>query len=462
MLLPEFPPHMFERLPDEPFHYGDFPDLSAGVGYFRDLLGLENWKERREAAAWRFYRSLVGEQEDASGEGRFYGLEDLFGWYLFLGEALTDHPQNYEVFYGCRVVPVFAAIGRNLALVPQIEGFEERARHLIGRGKSQPNGGLFEMLVALAYARDGAKVAFKPEEPGRAKAYDLDVEIDGTSWAVECKRLEGGDYVESERARKRELWKPAARLIVPSGRSIYANVDFSVELGDVPDDYLFRHVAEFLRSGKDSSLWSDDCASGVIGDLDLEPLQTALEDGYILYPGPVYNKLLTGTYFRYDELNTLQKVKHAENPHFIDEVDQAIVLRIRSLSEGAIEKKARDFKRKLVEANRQLPVDRPGVIHIGLEALGDDRIEHRRYEKIMKTINDFDPKGKPLSFIYWHYFAPEASPEETWAFDETFQWRGIREEKRPLSLTSLVLPHQAEGRDGMHWDGVSNETFRAP
>jgi hypothetical protein len=35
MLLPEFPPHMFERLPDEPFKYGDFPDLSAGAGYFR-------------------------------------------------------------------------------------------------------------------------------------------------------------------------------------------------------------------------------------------------------------------------------------------------------------------------------------------------------------------------------------------------------------------------------------------
>ncbi|ARC37691.1 transposase [Paracoccus yeei] len=462
MLLPEFPPHMFERLPDEPFHYGDFPDLSAGVSYFRDLMGLEEWKERRETAAWRFYRSLVGEQEDASGKGRFYGLEDLFGWYLFLGEALTDHPQNYEVSYGCRVVPILAAIGRNLELIPLIGGFEQRARRLIGRERSQPNGGLFELLVALAYARDGAKVSFKPEEPGRAKAYDLDVEVHGTSWAVECKRLESGEYVESERARKRELWMPAARLIIPSSRSVYANVDFSVELSDIPDDYLFRHVSEFLRSGKNSKLWSDDHASGVIGDLDLAPLQTALKAGYILYPGPIYNKLLTGTYIRYDELNTLQKVKHAENPHFIDRVYQAAVLRTRSMSEGAIEKKARDFKRKLAEANQQLPDDRPGVIHIGLEALGDDRIELRRYEKIMNTINEFDPKGKPLSFIYWHYFAPEASPEETWAVDETFQWRGIRRDKRPLSQTSLVLPPQAEGRDGMHWDGTANNTFRVP
>ena len=194
--------------------------------------------------------------------------------------------------------------------------------------------------------------------------------------------------------------------------------------------------------------------------LSLEPLQAALRDGYILNPSPVYNKLLTGSYIRYDELNTLEKVKHAENPHFIDKVEQAIVLRTRSLSDGAIEKKARDFKRKLVEANSQLPNDRPGVIHIGLEALGDDSIEHRRYEKIMAMINDFDPKGKPLSFIYWHYFAPEASPDETWAFDETFQWRGIGTETLPLSLTSLVLPPQAEVRDGMHWDGIRNKSFR--
>lgn len=460
MLLPEFPPHMFERLPGEPFHYGDFPELSLGVAYFRDLMGKEEWETRREAAAWRFYRSLVGEQKDPTGEGRFYGLEDLFGWYLFLGEALTDHPQNYEVFYGSRVVPVLAAIGRNLELIPEIDGFADRALRLIGPEKSQPNGGLFEMLIAMAYARDGASVAFKPEERGRAKTHDLDVDVHGVSWAVECKRLEAGEYVESERARKRELWMPATQMIVPTGRSIYASVDFSVELSDVPDEYLTRYVAAFLRSGRENTLWSDEFASGIIGDLDLEPLQTALKVGHILYPGPVYNKLLTGSYIRYDNLNTVQKVKYAENPHFIDEVAQAVVLRTRSLSEGAVEKKARDIKRKLAEANRQLPEDRPGVIHVGIEALGDDVIERRRYEKIMETISDFDPAGKPLSFIYWHYFAPEASPEETWAIDETMQWRGIRGDRRPLSLTSLLLPPEAMGREGMHWDGIPNETFR--
>lgn len=460
MLTSKFPDDMFRLRPGEEAIYGDFPDLSAGVEYFRSLMGNGEWEKRREEAAWRFYRSLVGEQPDPSGEGRFYNLQDLFGWYLFLGEALTDHPQNYEVFYGSRVVPVFAAIGRNVKLIPEVEGIEGRARRLLGPEKSQPNGGLFEILVALAYARDGAEVAFRPEEPGRAKTHDLDVRAHGTSWAVECKRLEADDYTKSERQRMRELWMPATRLIIPTRRSIYLSVDFKIEMRNIPDRYLFDIAQEFIDSGKNSSLWCDDIAQGVVGDLDLQPLQEALEKSFLIYPGPLYNKLLTGSYKRYDSTNVVQRVQFAENPHYIGEVDQAIVARWQSLSDSAVEKKARDIKRKLAAANEQLPEDVRGVIHVGIEALGEDVIERRRYEKIMETINSFDPKGKPLSYIYWHYFAPEASPEETWALDETFQWRGIRPDQKPLSSTSLILPPESKGRNGMHWDGISTETYR--
>lgn len=108
----------------------------------------------------------------------------------------------------------------------------------------------------------------------------------------------------------------------------------------------------------------------------------ALVYRYLLYPGPIINKLLTDSCIRYDNLNAVQRVKHAANPHFIDRVDQAIILRTRSLSECAVEMEAHDIKRKLVEANQQLPEDRSGVIHVGLEPLGDDPIEKRRYERL--------------------------------------------------------------------------------
>lgn len=451
MLLSDFPDHMFELLPGEPRLYGDHPDVRAGVAYFRDLMTADEWEARRDSTARKFYRSLVAEKSKDK-LGRFYSPNELFDWYLFLAEAINDHPQNYEVSYGSRVVPVFAAIGRNLPLVSSIEGFDERARRIVNSGKGQPNGGLFELLVALAYARDGAKVRFCPEQPGKKKTHDLDVEANGRSWAVECKRLEAGSYVEDERSRKRKLWSPASSILAATGKSYYANMDFLTEISELPDDHLTHHIVEFLRTGKHNQLRHDKHIRMIIGELDLSAIQSVLATDVILFPGPVYNKLLTGNYYRYDDLNIAHKVRFAQNPHYIDALSQAVVLRSRSISEMAVEKKARHIKRKLSEACSQLPADRPGVIHVGLEALGHDVIEARRHERIVDTIQNFDPKEKPLSYVFTHYFSPEASPEEAWAIDETFDWRRLSSHPMPLKQTSLLLPSNANGRDGGHWE----------
>ena len=88
----------------------------------------------------------------------------------------------------------------------------------------------------------------------------------------------------------------------------------------------------------------------MIGDLDLTPVHESLNNGFLLHPGPVFNKLLTGSYRRYDSLIEMGRVKFARCPHFIDELDLAVVARWSSLSEAATDKKARDIQVKLVEA----------------------------------------------------------------------------------------------------------------
>ena len=201
----------------------------------------------------------------------------MFGWYLFLGEAFNDHPWNYEVLFGCRVIPILGAIGRNLDHLLSIEGFVERARTIATTERSQPNGGLFETLVAAAYARAGWRVRFKPTNPGE-KTHDLDVEKDGKRFAVECKRMEGGEFAEAERARMRELWRvPCMGLVQKEQRSTYLDVRFKIQLAAVPDDYLLRRTIDFLKSGMPARLWDDHVGSGVIGDLDLNPIQEVLK-----------------------------------------------------------------------------------------------------------------------------------------------------------------------------------------
>jgi hypothetical protein len=453
MPLIAFPPDMYLLREGEAPMYGEFPDLRKCVQWFIGQLPKGEWHARRDTIAKRFYQSLVGEFTDMTGKGRYFDEKDLFGWYLFLGEAFTDHPWNYEVIFGCRVVPILAAIGRDLDLLCTIKGFVDRAKRIASVERAQPNGGLFEILVAAAYAREGWRVGFKSVQRGVARTYDLDIEKGATRYAVECKRMEAGEYVERERSRMRELWKaPCMLLAKKEERSVYLDVNFKIEMKDVPDAYLLNMVLGFIESKKPSLLWADASASGVVGDLDLSSIRESLKTGYLLHPGPVFNKLLTGSYRRYDSMITALRIKHATCPHFVDELDLAIAARWSCSAEAAIDKKARDIQGRLVEANTQLPTDMPGIIHIGFEALSGDDVEQHRYEKILNRARAFDPQLSRLEFIYCHYFAPETTPEEVWAIDETVQWIGVRQGNRPLKRCAVVLPvDEGSTRKGVHW-----------
>jgi len=148
-------------------------------------------------------------------KGRFFSESDTFGWYLFLCEALLDHIGNYDPIFGSRVVPIFISIGRQLDLIHDVGGIKARVLRLVGADKRQPNGGLFELLVAAAYRRAGGEVTFIEEKKGVAKTPDMEVRLNDKTWAVECKRMETSEYGERERARMRELWRPSAHWLAP-------------------------------------------------------------------------------------------------------------------------------------------------------------------------------------------------------------------------------------------------------
>jgi hypothetical protein len=446
-----FPTDLFHLRDGEKPMYGEFPDLKRGVEYFRTLMEPSEWIARRAAVGKRFYQSLIGELGDPTDKGEFYEDRDLFAWYLFLGEAFTDHPWNYEVIYGSRVVPILAAVGRNLDALTKIEGFRERAVRLVSSEKSQPNGSLFEMLVAAAYAREGAKVVLRPETRGQSKSYDLDVELEGKPWAVECKRMEAGEYAEGERQCMRELWKLPCLLLLREQRNSILDVAFKVELVNVPEKYILEKVRSFLRRYMTTLAWNDQISQGSISNLDIEPVQKALETNYLLHPSSQFTKLLTGNYRRDDSMLTMYRLKFASNPHFIDDLDLAVVARWSSLSEEAVNKKARDILKRLSDANDQLPTDVAGVVHIGFEALGADMIERRRYEKILETARKFDRGMSKLEFVYSHYFAPDPSLEETWAIDETVQWLGVSPDG-PLENGQLLPSDHDSGRAGVYWE----------
>jgi len=100
--------------------------------------------------------------------------------------------------------------------------------------------------------------------------------------------------------------------------------------------------------------------------------------------------------------------KHADwNPRYISECDFAVILRWKCISEQSISAKAREVLRKLADANDQLPDDRPGIIHIGLEAIDEIDVETLRAVRIERTVREFDPQGKPLRWVCVFKRAPE-------------------------------------------------------
>lgn len=447
-------PDFFEEmLKQKPGDWTDDPDVRTGVDWLLSFVPKEEWERRRFNALSDFIAAATGRPADPSGKGRFFNDRDRFAWYLFLGQAYLDYPTVYEAVYGSRVIPVLDAIGRNLELLKGVEGVEARVRRMVGPEKGQPNACMFELLVAAAYRRQGAQVRFLEERPGVSKTHDMDVLLNGTNWAVECKRLEGGEYVETERARAQALWVPVSRHLHALGRSVLCNVDFLVELSEVPTKYLAQRTAEWLRLGGESAhSWSDSISSGRIERLNLQPLQTVLQSSDIRMHSTQMKELLTGRYKRNANIMTSLHIQYADNPIFIKSCDGGCVCDWSSSSETAIDKRARDVFRRVVDGCRQLPDGRPGIVHIGFETVDDDEVEKRRHAKILRSLKGFDPKGKELEYVYVNWFSPESPPNNLFAFDETSHYQAIHhKQNRPLLNGFLVLPSDTVSRKGGYW-----------
>jgi hypothetical protein len=294
----EIPAEVFGPPPVRDEMTPDHPELRRAVDWLKSYMEPSEWQRRRDAAFTRLYAAaynLPAKDE----RGRVFDDSDTFGWYLFLADAFIDHPWNYEPMFGSRVVPLFIAIGRDLDLLKSVVGVDERVKRLVGPERRQPNGGVFELLVAAAYRRAGGEVAFRAERPGVAKTYDMDVRIARMDLAVECKRLETSEYGERERMRMRELWQPAGELAQSAQRSIFGNVSFTIPVFDVPNTYLFDKVTTWLGSGLPSLVWGDDIARGIVGEPDLGPLQEVLKTDEVLVASTRLQQLLTGEYVRY-------------------------------------------------------------------------------------------------------------------------------------------------------------------
>lgn len=455
----EFPDDWFTPPIERPDTWPDYPEVRAAIDWIKTYIPEDQWVERRLAAANRLYEAAIGTLVDPSGLGRFFNDRDQTAWVLFLGEAYLDHNWNYEPMYGARIIAVFQAIGRQVVELQAVPGIQDRMNRLVGAERSQPNGALFELIVAAAYLREGFTVEFVPERPDQ-RTHDLNVTKNGVTQAVECKRMETGEQGERERQLAREIWARAAPLIVESNKSAFCNVTYLVVMEDIPNNYLRDKIRYWLRTGNPNYFWTDEFGRGSVGEPDLNPLSTELLANTILIASNRFIELVTGSYEPRQNIIQLVRCRYADwNPRYMSECDIAVVLKWKCMAEGSISAKARDVLRKISDANDQLPNDRPGIIHIGLEAIDEIAVEILRASRIERTTGGFDPADKPLKWIYVHHFAPESPPDISFHFDETTQWRriGHHNDPLPIGIGRLITGEDDQYFEGGHWERPFDE-----
>ncbi len=131
------------------------------TAWLSDLADRRTWQNR---IATTRDRSLAAKERWAEGEQTpLYDPSDTSAWYVFQASAYASDRMDWVPNEAVRMVPTFTRVGNELTMLINMPGAEARAARLMNADRGQPDGGLFELLVALAYRRNGWETEFVPE-----------------------------------------------------------------------------------------------------------------------------------------------------------------------------------------------------------------------------------------------------------------------------------------------------------
>lgn len=430
-------------------------DLLAAVRWLTSLLPKADWCRRVEETAAR-YHAAKGEW---ARERRIplFDPADQIAWYLFQARCYGDPDFRPDFFEpeGYRIAPLFRRIGQLLPELTAITGAEERAARLMTDGKSRPDDGIYELLVAGTYKRRGwDRVAFVQETPD-AKQPDLFVSRGPSHWAVECKRAGRSGYAQDERRAGEAMATRAHERSRALRRPIIVMVRFKAELINLPNDYLSQKVDRFAGRSQPYR-WSDDISLGVVGDVDGRALQQVLLHDDIYFGSSRMFQLLVGHYEPSIDFTVSGDWAPAEGrPLHATSVGHVSLVAWRSQSAEAGRRKAQHFRGVVGRASEQLPGDRPGVIHVGYEAVGGNSVDDLRHSLNHEQMKTFVARDSQLQWVYGNYFMPEhvTARNESAAVSETTAWYPVGRPTSSEPLPGHMLFMDEDGQPGTHFAG---------
>lgn len=428
-------------------------DLLRAVTWLKSLVPAQDMTRRLDTAR----EGLMAAREDwlRGGRAPSHDRADAAAWMVFQGETFGEGRRYSLIDEAARIAPYLIRLGKELDVLRAIPGAEARAAKLMMGDRRQPEPGLYELLVALAWRRHGWTVAFVPEDR-RHPTPDLRVERPRRRWSVECKRLMPAQYTVLERARGEVLAEPVHRLCREQGLSAVVHVRYDVELAHVGDDYLADKLRAAIEMNLPEFEWQDETGRGRIFPPAWPLIRKVMAHDDVFYGSSRMIELFTGRY-EYQADHSFSGDWRPSDAHLFHAhtLYRGSVISWMSDSFDARRQKARHFKRVITHAENQLDHDRPGVVHVGVESFGGHMTDAFRHFRNLVEAADYQPRNPRLRWVYGNYFAPEVStdPDETWGFDESMAPYRIGRHRTAWPLPNHLLVSPEDGmRAGVHWD----------
>lgn len=428
-------------------------ELMLAVAWLKSLVPRRDMERRLDAA--KEYLVAARKRQRDGEPASLFEEHDTVAWFILQAETFATDRMFWAPEGVMRSVPYLTRIGKELPLLLSVDGAVARAERMMTAEKRQPEGPLFELLVGLAYKRNGwAKVQFVPEMKGLGRTPDIIVSKPRSSWAIECKRLVPSTYAARERVIGAGLAEPVHRLCLERSVSVVVQVAYKAELQHVPTDYLLERVSEALDGGP-SNYWDDDVAKGFIRPVNWQLARGVLEKDFVYFGSSRMIELLSGSYEHDADHSIAAKWRpHPNRPEYADAVYQASVVSWYNQAAESTIRKARHFKSTLANAEGQLPADTPGAVHIGIESYSGSFVDFMRHMQNRSEARLFQLRNSRLRWVFANHFVPEATTrrDESWAITETMvPYRvGRHGTKSPLPGHMLVSP-ESETVPGSHW-----------
>lgn len=433
--------------------------LKAGLKPFLDRMTPEHWQQRRAAVLGHLRERVNGPKLAEAQSIRV--REDEMGWYLFLCDQAINDPLCTDVSQSQRILPFFAGLGARWQHAHRVVGIERKLDELLKEYRKQPDGLFFEVLVSLAYADEGWDVTFIEE--GQDKTPDMRIVRGDQEFFVECKRMDRTTgYSEKERNQFLRLWDAGHHILLEKRQWVWFKGAFHVDPAELPDNFLLDLWESSLPIGSGERVLMDNDQATIKARLiDQARVRRHMGEFRVKANSPMLTQVIGGDWAPEDASVTLLPlvkpayVNGCEVPElgmYVEDVLFACGFTRNFDSEMSIDKKAKDIKKLLSDAVKQVPRDKPSIIHLAAETMEGSDVERRRTEKLLAGMPDFDFGGAPVALVRFHRLHAHQRASMLFELDETvddLRVQGIVPSQAPRTV---VAPQDSPMQHGAHWN----------